>query len=150
MSFLWVTASLSGPRVCLRKASKIEMMMLVSRHSRKTMKKTEERVNDAHSGKVFRLNVEDSAGAHSPGRANTSGIAIVGQVGRPRHLAGSTSRSDCTQDLLNVCLWTLILRLFANKKKGKKAQLWRSIISRVWWRIRLLLSDSEQEIPVYR
>ena len=39
-SLLWTAASCSGPRVCLRKASSTETMMLHSKHSRKQMKKT--------------------------------------------------------------------------------------------------------------
>jgi len=41
-SFLYVDASSCGLRVCLRKANKMETMMLVSKVSLKQMKKTKE------------------------------------------------------------------------------------------------------------
>lgn len=40
ISLLYVVVSPSEPRVCLRNESRTETMMLVSRHSRKQMKKT--------------------------------------------------------------------------------------------------------------
>jgi hypothetical protein len=50
-SLLCTAASCSGPRVCLRNARSTETMMLVSRHSRKQMKKT------VHVGLVTHITV---------------------------------------------------------------------------------------------
>lgn len=56
-SFFRTPASFSGSKVCLRKASRTDTMMLVSRHSRKQMKKTGpmcEDVEARNSGQVVR------------------------------------------------------------------------------------------------